>query len=163
MNARLSFRKEAHKPPVFTFRRSDGSVVWSQLRNLPVGHDLAHYVVEKTLGFTRGFYGLLDQGFAPNDVELPRDKRPAELLPAHLPMEAHWAEHIVGLLQAEWVSGPNPAFLSDLRQALTSRQLPFPDRLTDERLGDIRDQYFEVLYAWHTTEPGRQLDLPLVL
>ncbi len=46
-----------------TCRRQDGTATWSKLKGAfgPM-HDLAHYVVETSPGFERGFYGLLALG-----------------------------------------------------------------------------------------------------
>ena len=160
MNALLGFQKETAKPNIFTFRRSDGSTIWTKLKSLPVEHDLAHYAVEKTLQFKEAFYGLLDQGFTPGDFELPRDKRPQALIPANLPVEAHQAEFIVGLLQTEWISGEDPHFVSTLKEALDAKGIPFPDRLTDDQLRKIRETYGELVYQWNTLKSGERLDLP---
>ncbi|WP_461056184.1 hypothetical protein [Spirosoma arcticum] len=163
MNAVISFRKEANKPPVFTFKRSDGSITWSKLRNLLVEHDLAHYAVETTLHFKEAFYGLLDQGFTTEDFERPRDKRPQTLLPVNLPLQAHQAEHIVGLLQIEWLSGPNSNFIEDLKQALEQKGFTYPNELTIQQLDTIRNAYLEVIYQWNMLPAGQQLDLPYAM
>lgn len=159
MNAVISFRKEANKPPVFIFKRSDGSNTWSKIQNIPVEHDLAHYAVETTLHFKEAFYGLLNQGFTPEDFERPRDKRPQALLPVNLPLQAHQAEHIVGLLQIEWLSGPNLNFMDDLKQTLEQKGFTYPSELTTQKLNTIRNAYLEVVYQWNTLPAGQQLDL----
>jgi hypothetical protein len=163
MNALISFRKQRDKPPVFTFRRSDGSLTWSKLRNLPIEHDLAHYAVETTLGFTEAFYGLLDQGFATDDFELPREKRPHALLPASLPLEAQQAEHLVGLLQTELICGPNPDFFLHLRQALDSKGLAYPNQLTGVELAAIRLSFSKLLQQWEILPVDEQVELPFSL
>ena len=163
MNAVISFRKEENKPPLFTFRRSDGSLTWNKLKNLPVEHDLAHYAVETILRFDQSFYGLLDQGFAVDDFERPRDKRPQALLPTNLPLQAHQAEHIVGLLQTEWVCGPNPTFIEDLKKTLGGKGLAYPEQLTNQQLNEIRNAYLELVHEWNTLPSGQQIDLPFTL
>lgn len=163
MNARLSFRKEAGKPTVFTFRRSDGSLTWGKLGNLPIEHDLAHYAVETTLGCKRAFFGLLDQGFTVDDFELPRDRRPQALLPINLPLEAQQVEHIVGRLQTELLCGVNSDFIADLRQTLALNGIGYPALLTSQTLADIRALFQDAIRQWRALEPGGQLDLPLVM
>ncbi|MBC7923466.1 MAG: hypothetical protein H7Z75_20500 [Ferruginibacter sp.] len=160
MDALLGFQKETTKPSIFTFRRSDGSAIWTKLNRLPIEHDLAHYAVEKTLQFKQAFYGLLDQGFTPEAFELPRDKRSQALMPANLPVEAHQAEFIVGLLQTERISGENSDFVSTLKQALDAKEIPFPNRLTEDQLRKIRETYRELVYQWNTLKSGERLELP---
>lgn len=160
MNAFLSFRKEAAKPTVLTFRRSDGSQTWSMLR-LPIGHDLAHYAVETVLQLRQAFFGLLDQGFSTDDFELPRERRQQALLPANLPLEALQTEHIVALLQTEWACGRNVSFTSDLMQSLTDKGLAYPHQLTAERLEEIRKTYSALMNQWDKLPAGQQLNLAI--
>lgn len=163
MNVLLRFRKEAGKPTVFTFRRSDGSLTWSKLGNLPIEHDLAHYAVETTLQCKEAFFGLLDQGFTADDFELPREKRPMALLPVNLPLEAQQVEHIVGRLQTELLCGLNPDFIADLRQTLALNGLAYPEPLTSQTLADIRVMFLDLICRWQALAPGGQLDLPLAM
>ncbi len=163
MNALVSFRKETGRPPVFTFRRSDGSTVWSKLGSLPIEYDLAHYVAEKSLGFTQAFFGLLDEGFAIEDFDLPRGKRPTALLPANLPLESLQIEYIVNLLQTEQRCGPSPEFRALLTQGLTTSGLPYPDQLTEDVLNQIREDYQTLIEKWYSLPDGQQLDLALVI
>lgn len=163
MNALISFRKQSGKPIVFTFRRTDGTSTWAKLGSLPIEHDLAHYVVEKTLGFKQGFFGLLNQGFKPEDFELPREKRPTALLPTKLPLEALQTEHLVGRLQTEQVCGENPDFMADLEEALKNQGITFPDQLNLATLAKIRNEFTALIEHWHSLQSGGQLDLELNL
>lgn len=158
MNAQLSFRKAIGKPPVFTFRRTDGSTTWSKL-SVPIEHDLAHYAVEKTLRFRRAFYGLLDEGFTAEAFEAPRASRLAALLPQNLPLEALQTEHIVGRLQTELLCGINPDFISDLKQALDASGLPYPASLTPAQLDSIRGLFGDLVTQWKTLAAGEELHL----
>lgn len=162
MEARISFRKEAGRPPVFTFRRSDGSLTWAKLRNLPIEHDLAHYAVEQTLRLRRGFYGLLNEGFTPDDFERPRFQRPSALLPANLPLEAQQAEHLVGLLQTEWLCGPLPNLIDLLRLALEANGHTYPDQLTEATVDELRRRFRALLAQWQALPVGAELTLPWV-
>ena len=48
---------------VLTCTRPDGSTTWSKVSDYFPTHDLAHYAVETTLGISRGFYGLILEGW----------------------------------------------------------------------------------------------------
>jgi hypothetical protein len=47
--------------------RADGSVTWQKQESRHAGffalHDLTHFAVESTLGFQRGFFGLIAEGW----------------------------------------------------------------------------------------------------
>ena len=78
--------------------RADGSATWQRqserlARFFPL-HDLTHYAVETALGFRRGFYGLVAEGWDIGDFgtpwprgRIPADAEPAELIVAALDQE----------------------------------------------------------------------------
>jgi len=79
--------------------RQDGSVTWQkQTRHTAhfALHDLTHYAVETALGYRRGFFGLISEGW---DVDDTTGKGARGTLPA----EAVEVERIVGLFDAERV------------------------------------------------------------
>jgi hypothetical protein len=81
--------------------RKDGSVTWQkQTKHAAhfVLHDLTHYAVETALGYRRGFFGLIAEGW---DVEDTTGKGARGPLPA----EAVEVERIVGLFDTERGSG----------------------------------------------------------
>jgi hypothetical protein len=61
-------------------------------------HDLTHYAVETALGYRRGFFGLIAEGW---DIEETTGETPR----GSLPPEALEVERIVGLLDSERASG----------------------------------------------------------
>ena len=82
--------------------RADGSVTWQRQNGLqgrffPL-HDLTHYAVETVLGHTRGFYGLVAEGWDLTDFGNPWRRGP-------LPPEALVSEFIVGFLDRERGAG----------------------------------------------------------
>lgn len=130
--------------------RPDGSVTWqkqdSRHSAFFVLHDLTHFAVESTLGFRRGFFGLIAEGW---DIEETTGKTPRGLLPD----EAKQVERIVGALDAERASGslwPAEDF---------NRYLDPSRKLTDEELARIRARWAELFAAWRAVKPGEMLEL----
>lgn len=90
----LQFKKRGDGGAALTLVRRDGSRTWQrQDRHAAffAFHDLTHYAVESVLGVTRGFYGLVAEGWDFDDFG--SDARRGEL-----PPEALWVEELVGLL-----------------------------------------------------------------
>src|ERR1700694_1448231 len=80
--------------------RADGSVTWQKQERHAAFfalHDLTHFAIESTLGFRRGFYGLIAEGW---DVEDTTGKGARGALAA----EAAEVENWVGLLDEERAS-----------------------------------------------------------
>jgi len=97
----IQITKRADGGGVLRCVRGDGSVTWQkQGRHAPFFalHDLTHFAVESILGYRRGFFGLIAEGW---DLEDTTGKG------AHgpLPAEAVEVEGIVGLFDAERGSG----------------------------------------------------------
>jgi hypothetical protein len=81
--------------------RQDGSVTWQKQPTHAAYfalHDLTHYAVETALGYKRGFFGLIAEGWEVDDTT-GKGARGA------LPAEAVEVERIVGLFDSERASG----------------------------------------------------------
>ncbi len=93
---RLRFKKRADAGAVFTAVRDNGTSTSTDVGPAagfgPV-HDLTHYVVETSLGFRKGFLGLLAEGR--NIEDFNRDSK------HWLTPEAHVAEAIAGQLSQD--------------------------------------------------------------
>ena len=94
----LCIRFKKGTSTVLECTRADKTITWCKIQPGMVLHDLGHYVVETTLGFTYAFYGLIAAGWDIADFEKPRERRPTPLLPKNLPEEALLTEHIVNML-----------------------------------------------------------------
>src|SRR5256714_10528276 len=97
----IEFAKRKDGNTVLRCIRDDGSVTWQRNENqharfFPL-HDLTHYAVETELGFRRGFFGLINEGW---DISETTGKSPR----GRLPDETIEVEHIVSLFSAEWNS-----------------------------------------------------------
>jgi hypothetical protein len=159
----LQLKKGKGKPSTLTCIRVDGSSTWTNLHHGIETHDLAHYAVESELGFRDAFYGMVNRGFHIGDFELPRDRRPRELIPANLPAEALQTEHIVNLLQIEYFNtgAEDPDFLANLANILEQNDLPFPEGLDEAALQRIRETYRDLVSRWMMLPPGEMLELEM--
>jgi hypothetical protein len=118
-------------------------------------HDLTHFAVETVLGFRRGFFGLIAEGW---EIDETTGKGPR----GPLPNEAREVEYIVGALDSEHASGAVWTADDFNEQAVIhagSAGQSQPRRLTDEELARVRARRAELFSAWRATEPGKMLEL----
>lgn len=128
--------------------RDDGSLVWQKQTDRHAAyfalHDLTHFAVESVLGYQRGFFGLLREGWDFDDTTGKGPRGP-------LPVEAGEVEVIVAHFFAEHTSGecwPAEAFCESL-----------PRKLTEDELSRVRARRNELFAQWATVEPGGVINL----
>ena len=99
---RVQITKKADGSGVLRCVRADGSVTWQKQTDRHAAffslHDLTHFAVETTLGYRRGFFGLIAEGWDIEDTTGKGARGP-------LPPEAGEAEQIVGIFSAERAGG----------------------------------------------------------
>lgn len=162
MPLRLQFKKQKDESAVLTCFRTDGTSTFTKIRPGLEVHDLAHYVVETTLGFKEAFFGLINQGYTVPDFELPRDRRPTALVPENLPIESLQTEFIVNQLQVElYNSGEQQAFIPLLQQAMANRGLAFPTILTSDKVPAMRLELRALVSKWQALPTGEVLNLEM--
>jgi hypothetical protein len=127
--------------------RQDGSVTWQkQTRHAAYFalHDLTHYAVETALGYRRGFFGLIAEGW---DVDDTTGKGERGALPA----EAVEVERIVGLFDAERGSGV----------LWTSEEFNefAPRALTDAEIESVHALRAGLFHQWSEVAAGQKLAL----
>jgi hypothetical protein len=150
----VRFTKGKDKPDTLHCIRADGSQTWTRL---PHGfgplHDLAHYVVETTLGFDRAFYGLLAQGRAIEEFADTEDR-------SWVGEQGLQAETIVMTLQYETAGSAAPeAFFEMVEQACRGLGIATPATLTSEAVAVMRARYRRLLRQWAQTPLGGDLEL----
>src|SRR3954452_16748139 len=134
----IEFTKRKDGNTVLRCVRDDGSATWQRNENqhalfFPV-HDLTHYAVETELGFQRGFYGLIAEGWeiAETTGKTPRGALPNETLEV---------EYLVSAFSAERASG-DAASADEFNQlAATFAQakgMPEPRKLSGDELTRVR-------------------------
>lgn len=139
--------------------RPDGSVTWQRLDGRQAAffplHDLTHYAVETELGFRRGFYGLIAEGWDITETTGKSARGP-------LPDEAVTAERIVGAFDMQRAGGtpwPAEAFNEQaVLQATTGGGVP-PRPFTDEELDRVRARILDLFSRWARVAPGGTLTL----
>ena len=148
---RIEIVKQSDGGGVLRCTREDRSVTWQKQRKHAAHfalHDLTHYAVETALGYRRGFFGLIAEGW---DVDDTTGKGVRGALPA----EAVEVERIVGLFDAERGSGvlwSREEFNEFAPLALTDAQI--------QGVGTLRAGLF---HQWLAIAPGQKLELKFEL
>ncbi|HEX5431844.1 MAG TPA: hypothetical protein VFW83_07760 [Bryobacteraceae bacterium] len=138
--------------------REDGSAAWQkQTRHAAFFalHDLTHFAVESALGFQRGFFGLIAEGWDVDDTTGKGFRGP-------LPDEASEVESIVGMLDAERASGEKWSAADFNTQAAihanaAGKRSPRP--LCDDELPRVRRRRAELFAKWSAIPPGSAIEL----
>jgi hypothetical protein len=107
-------------------------------------HDLTHFAVETGLGFRRGFFGLISEGW---EIEDTTGKGAS----GRLPEEAGVVELIVGLFDTERAGG----VIYTAEEFNEHSPRPFKD----EDLARVRKLRGELFAKWFAVAPGDSLDL----
>lgn len=144
---RIEIAKQPDGAGLLRCTRQDGSVTW-QKQTRHAGHfalhDLTHYAVETALGYRRGFFGLIAEGWEVDDTT-GKGARGA------LPAEDLEVERIVGLFDSErasstlWTAGEFNEFA--------------PRPLTDAEIQKVRALRAELFRQWSAITPGQKLEL----
>jgi hypothetical protein len=145
---RIQMQKRADGGGVLRCTRPDGSVTWQKQTQRHAAHfamhDLSHFAVELALGFKRGFFGLIAEGW---DIEDTTGKGAR----GRLPEEAADVERIVGLFDTERAGGVI------YTAAEFNQNSPRP--VEDADLARVRKLRSELFTKWFAVEPGASLDL----
>lgn len=133
--------------------RPDGSATWLPLTPFFVLHDLCHYAVETTLGYTQAFYGMLAAGTDIRQFELPKDQRPFELTP-----QALQAEQLVNLLVIEYAQGRMEDFLDQLETVNRNNEdRQAPAMITAAELESVRQLFGQLAERWQALPENESL------
>jgi hypothetical protein len=123
-------------------------------------HDLAHYVVERTLGLREGFLGLVASGWAITDFEKKGTAK-------QLPFEAVLAEVAAGELSRQvmtwqWSSAEDYAWAVEttVKQSRPDDLLP---PITHETFERLRAELLDLRHRWNQLGAGDTLELPFVV
>lgn len=149
MNCKLQIQiaKRADGVGVMRCTRPDGSVVWQKQPKHGAHfalHDLTHFAVETTFNYSRGFYGLLADGWDFDDVT-GKGARGA------LPADALEAERMVGVFDSERFCGA-PFTVEQFNEYA-------PRVVTEEEILAVRKLRGELFQRWWDVPAGQNLDL----
>jgi hypothetical protein len=148
---RIEIAKRQDGAGVLRCTRPDGSATWQKQPKHGAHfalHDLTHYAVETVLGYRRGFFGLIHEGWDLDDTTGKGRRGP-------LPVEATEVERIVGLFDSERGSGA-------LWTAGEFNQFA-PRPLTADEILAVRKARAELFRRWSEIPPGQNLELQFVI
>jgi hypothetical protein len=155
----IEFTKRADGRAVLKCIRADGSVTWQRVEDNQAAffplHDLTHYAVETELGFRRGFFGLLAEGWEIAETTGKTDR-------GALPNEALEVEYLVSAFSAERAGGAATTANEFNELAGTfarTKGMPNPRKLSDEELGRVRSRFNELATKWRALTPGATMKL----
>ena len=157
---KIRLKRRADGSAAITCERADGTSTWQRqegkIGQVFPAHDMTHYAVETTFGYTDGFFGLIADGWEISDFAKPWPRGP-------IPDEAQQVELLVGLLdmQRRMMADWNAEDLLEqgrLYVASRSDRVALPS-LTDEMLTKVQALRAEVFAQWNSIEPGGTLEL----
>ena len=145
-------------------RRADGSVAQCHFpKKGPLPHDALHYIVEDTLGFARGFWGIIAQGTDPEAVQdMAKAAGHASAKRASVPEamihELLQAERIVEAVEAAlWSGSEDAAGIREMAHiGCDASQVARPD-LADPDLADILRRTRTLQEAWVPAPNGHAI------
>jgi hypothetical protein len=143
----IEISKRADGAGVLRCTRDDGSITWQKQAKHGAHfalHDLTHYAVETALGYRRGFFGLIAEGWEVDDTTGKGTRGP-------LPAEAVEVEQIVGLFDSERGSG----------MLWTTEEFSQfgPRSLTGADIASVRALRSKLFEQWSAIVPGHNLEL----
>jgi hypothetical protein len=151
----LRISKNTDKQHVILYKRDDGTETWMRADDFFVLHDLSHYSIEKTLGYTTAFMGMLNGGIDIKDFG-DRNKRKE----MRVTTEGASAENMANLFLMEVSQGETEDFnqvLADSFVKMGSGETPV--RLSPDQLGAIRSFYRRLLADWAALPAGQTMIL----
>jgi len=120
-----------------------------------VRHDLSHYALEKSLGYTTAFMGLLNKGMDVKDFE-DRQKRQGLALTD----EAVYAENMANLFLMEIAQGEVEDFNHLLAGSFVVMGTAYPPpRLSLDQLKEIRSLLRRLMEEWRLLPEGQTMTL----
>ena len=147
---KIEILKEPHGAGVLHCTRTDGTLTWQRRAKHAEHfalHDLTHYAVETVLGYGRGFFGLIAEGWELDDTTGKGQR-------GGLPAEAIEVERIVGLFDTERASC--------VLWACEEFNLYAPRTLTEDEIQKVRTARGVVFRQWFAIAAGDKLELTFV-
>jgi hypothetical protein len=153
---RIRFCKGDNSRDTLVCVRDDGTTTWSKLTSRFAYHDMAHYVIETTLGCRDAFYGLITQGW---DIEKFTAVDPATGQRPELPAEAMQVEGLVTTFQSQsWNGAPNEEILALWEMSCASAGLPMPSIASDQ-VDVMRERLARMWRRWDALPAGETLEV----
>ena len=161
---RISITK-GDKEDRLDMERADGTAVTTRFPHKgPIPHDFVHYAVESELGFDRGFWGLVEAGHHPEDIqEMAKAAGHASAKRAEVPADdfvaAIQAERIVEAFEADlWSGGTgDPAGVTYMAEAGCSQSLVPMPAMDNDAVARIRGRIADFGARWAALSPGETI------
>ena len=151
----IHLRKGNDGPDTLTCVRKDGSITKDELQPRSVYHELAHYAVESSLGFTDGFFGMIEKGLQIEEYELENQDRKIEYSP-----ESYHAEFLASLIQSAVALGKiDMTYVEFMKAGAKDWALSFPELPEPEVLEAIRVKAATLTAEWEALPPDAELTL----
>jgi hypothetical protein len=152
----IHLKKGRDGPSTVACVRADGSRTWARLHPFFPEHDLTHCAVETVFGFREAFFGLVAAGWQIDDFAAPEARR-------RMPVEALWAESIVGLFDLERGTGrmlSAAELTTALAEALRGQGVAAYRALEESEVQAVRGLRGRLLVRWREVAPGETLEVP---
>lgn len=155
----LLLTKNKDKLHVLKYIRDDGSVTWIMADDFFIRHDLSHYAIEKILGYTTAFNGMVNSGMDIRDFE-NKEKSKAIKVTA----EAAYAENMANLFLMELAQGEVPDFNGLQKKTFMANNATFEQiELPVDKINAIRMLLKELTGKWNKLPFGETLELSFLL
>jgi hypothetical protein len=151
----IQLKKGKNGPSTLACIRADGSRTWGKLHPFFPLHDLTHCATESVLEFHEGFFGLVASGW---DIDEFAQKGATK----RLPLQAGWAESIVGILDQERGMGQvlsASEFNDALAESLRGQDFAAFRLLTGEELVRVRTLRDTLSLKWQALPIGETLQV----
>ncbi len=147
-------------------RRGGGAAVaFNFPKKGPIPHDFVHLAVEEALGFKGGFWGMLAEGVAPDDIqEVAKAGGHASASRAQIPtpeiVELIQAERVVECFEADFWGAPADAetFRSVAAAGCAHSFVPCP-ALSDDVIASVRERIASFAKNWMAAPAGARFEL----
>jgi len=139
---RIEIAKRADGSGVLRCTRHDGTIAWQKQPKHGAHfalHDLTHFAVETSLGYSRGFFGLIASGWEFADIGGKGPRGP-------LPPEALEVERLVGIFDSERAC--NTLWTTEHFNAFSLRPL------THEEIAKVRAARAKLFRKWLAVSLG---------
>jgi hypothetical protein len=156
---RLEFVKNEGKPHVIRYYRDNGTQTWMQADDFFIRHDLSHFAIESTLGYTTAFYGMINAGTELSDFT-NKQKRDA----LSFTREAMLAETTANLFLMDLMQGRVNNFNKVQQEAMkTSVPSISPVSMNEEQINAVRNALRQLISQWENLPAGQMLLLDISL
>jgi hypothetical protein len=152
----VELKKISAERALLSCRRPDGSATWARLHSFFPLHDLTHFAVETELAQSRGFFGLIAEGWSLDDFARPG-------VAARLPAEALLVENLVGTVERIGAEATLQEFSDALADSLAAQKLPAFRALRADELARVRTRRASLISRWQTLPIGETLRLEFPL